>query len=80
MRQKSHGPAAVTLAKGLSARASKADVSTLDDDQPIALQHGRGGNADLPRRAAVRFNRPEFYLKIDGLSGARPALRGKKPV
>ncbi|ESQ91475.1 hypothetical protein ABAC460_05690 [Asticcacaulis sp. AC460] len=81
MRQKSHGPAEVSLAKGLSARASKADVSvhTGDENQRPALQHGRDEGNDAPRYAAVRYKRPQFYLKIDGLTGDRPPPPKPKP-
>lgn len=81
MRQKSHGPATVSLSRGLSARASKADVSVHveDENRRPVLQHGRDEGNDVPRVAAVRFQRPKFYLKIDGLTGARPAPPKRKP-
>ncbi|ESQ76011.1 hypothetical protein [Asticcacaulis sp. AC402] len=76
MRQRSTSPASVLLAKGLSARASKLDVTTqITRDEDPQLIPPVSVIIDAQPRAPARFERGKFYLKIDGLTGPRPKLR-----
>ncbi|ESQ76670.1 hypothetical protein [Asticcacaulis sp. AC402] len=77
MRQRNTTAAIDSLAKGLSGNARKEDVKahsgTEGEAVPAPLVEDR---SDIRRRPAG-YNRSEFYLKIDGLSGPRPARDGR---
>ena len=77
MRQRTTNASIDSLAKGLSGYARKEDVMAHagpDGEVAMALvaEDGRA-----MRRRPQGYNRSEFYLKIDGLSGPRPARDGR---